>query len=201
MRYYIYISSAKLDMLFPQVPGATLFEAQQKTFDSQIARLNIVEEHILSSNEVGTATQKRPWLRGTLDAKFVDIGNDAILFVARKANTFLALGGSAHHLIGGARPDPVNIPFSYLYRLTRALTSLVERNPEFLLKLPEKDMKTEISAAGNFDAWMQVIFKAWSDPAPIPQRIEFLAKRLVSQKTHNGKVFTLATPLYVALNK
>lgn len=218
-RYYMYISGPKVDMLFPKVDGAaqrklefkfgfdlkilsSSFATERKTYDNLIARLEAVEEDILAKAEVGTPIDIRPWIRGTLEAKFVDIGGGGILFVAREANTFLALGGSARHLIGSASPDSA-ISFSFLPSLIQQLTLMVEHHPEYLLQMPEEEL-ARFSTSGvrqGFDAWVQVIQGAWMSPAPVSQRIEFLAKRLVSKATHDGEVVTLATPLYVSLSE
>lgn len=220
MRYFDYISDAKVDMLFPQVPGATqhrvaakfgfdikLFRGEiateRSTFDSRIARLRAVAEHLHSHEEVGVAGERTSWIKGTLDAKFLDIGGGAILYVAevRESHALIALGGSAKHLIGGDAPEKASIPISHLHVLTKTLTRLAERQPEYLLRLSEEDLSRYLASgiSQEFDAWINVIFWAWNHASMPSQRIEFLAKRLATKETRAGLYVTLATPLFVSL--
>lgn len=218
MRYYLYVSDAKVEMLFPQVHEATqqkvaakfgfdikLFsasvETQQDTFNSRIARLHAVEEHLRSREEVGTPRDETSWIGGTLDAKFLDIGNGAILFVSHDADAFIGLGGSSHHLIGNSPPEKVSIPYSFLPSLIQQLTLLADTSRDYW-HYPESDVQ-RLAASGvsqGFDAWISVIDSAWSSRVEV-QRIDFLAKRLVTKRSRSGnEKYTLATPLYVALD-
>jgi len=121
VRYYLYISDAKVNMLLPQVPGALQrkvsakfgfdikvlsgsLETERATLDNRVARLAAVEVYLLENEPIGTPGQPASWIQGTVDAKFLDIGNGAILFVTGDTKSILALGGSAHHLVGAARP-------------------------------------------------------------------------------------------------
>ena len=220
MRYYLYISDTKVEMIFPQVPGATQQRVASKfgfdvkilsgsistdrtTYDSRIARLQAVEEYVRDSDEVGDFSAKTPWISGIVSARFVDIGNNAILFVYKDEASLIALGGSRQHLLGSSPPERVYISQSFLQSLTNTLTGLVEREPKFLTELPEDEMKRHLAEGihQGFAAWISVLRSVWEESSSTPpQKIEFLAKRLVTTSTGiSGEECTLATPLYVAL--
>jgi hypothetical protein len=83
MKYFIYISDTKVDMLFPQIPDsekkiiskefkvdAKLFVASRKTetrsFDDSISRLQAVIDYIDKHETVGTIAHPGDYFRGTL---------------------------------------------------------------------------------------------------------------------------------------
>lgn len=219
LRYYLYISDSKVDMLFPQVPDAdqkqtaakfgfdvkilsASFEVQQEKFKSGVARLQAVEEYIRTTQHVGTPRARSSWIAGAVDAKLVNTGDGAIFFVARSGEFFLALGGSEHHLTGAAQSQRVGIPFSLLPSLTGALLRIGDEQIKESSSIAEEKLKDLLAAGagGGFSTWVTVIKGLW-DGATVPsQRIDFLAKRLATEEIpHSDDGTTLATPLYVAL--
>jgi hypothetical protein len=217
MPYYLYISDAKVDMLLPQVPGALKqkvaaklgfdlkvlageIATERNTLDTQIARLQTVESFIRETETLGTPASAESWIAGEEWASTAHIGDGAILFVIEDPKWMLALGGSSHHLIGGTRAADVGIPFSFLDRLIRQLKHVAEQRPELAIKLTDRDLAHYMApgVGQEFGAWISVIQWVADHSSGPPQRIEFLAKRLVSQ-TSFGRRVTLATPLYVAL--
>jgi hypothetical protein len=88
MRYYIYISDAKVDMLLPQVPGAVrakvamklgvniqLFsgslQKEQSTLDNRVARLEAVEQYLRQTEgeRIGGPSDLTPWIAGSEKAR------------------------------------------------------------------------------------------------------------------------------------
>ena len=82
MKYYVYISDSKVEMLFPQVPNATkqkvateykldfkVFSASRKedstSRDDRICRLEAVVDYIREHENVGTVDHTAPYFGGT----------------------------------------------------------------------------------------------------------------------------------------
>lgn len=219
LRYYLYISDSKVDMLFPQVPDAdqkqtaakfgfdvkilsASFEVQQKKFKSGVARLQAVEAYIRTTQHVGTPRARSSWIAGAVDAKLVNTGDGAIFFISRSGRSFLVLGGSEHHLKGAKQSQRIGIPFSLLPSLTGALLRLGAQQIKESSPLPEEDLKELLAAGagGGFRTWINITQGLW-DQATVPsQRIDFLAKRLATEEIPSTDYgITLATPIYVAL--
>lgn len=212
MRYYLYISETKVDMLFPQVPGAVqqgiakkvgfdlkLFtasvETQNQTFESRIARLQAVEEHLRLAGKIGSPGDQTPWIAGTVMAHFVPIVDNAVLFLSQLNEGYLVLGGSTEHMIGSVKSGIRGLSFSSFYQISRILSQLYEQEKQgydYIGKIDYSDHLYKLD--GNLD-WL--FKRELRDP---PQRVEFLAKRLASVGTpREGGTSTIATPLYVAL--
>src|SRR5947209_3550855 len=98
MRYYTYISDAKVDMLLTQVPkglkqkiaaevgfnlgvvsGKIAVEAQ--TLDTRVARLKVVEAYVRETEEVGSPSVPKTWIEGRTAAVGVDLGEGALLYI------------------------------------------------------------------------------------------------------------------------
>ena len=103
MRYYSYISDAKVDMLLPQVPdgikqtvaaelGFDLklvkgkMKAETKTLEDRVARLAVVEKHLRKEEQLGSVLNPRKWIEGQHLMYSLDIGADAILFCMRNGD-------------------------------------------------------------------------------------------------------------------
>ena len=85
MKYYIYISNSKLDMMYPQVPkqladqvatelgvNTGLLKASVKpreVTETSISKLQVVTQYLLSSGAVGDVRSPRAYVKGTLPMK------------------------------------------------------------------------------------------------------------------------------------
>jgi uncharacterized protein DUF7019 len=198
MKYYIYISDSKLDMLFHQVSTeikekiASEWKLDLKVFSvsreseteipaNRYARLQAVVDFISHYGDVGSVDEPGEYIRDTLLLK-CGLYEDIVYFGGATEDTVVGLAGSARHVIGnlGASEASVWPPSFYPYILKR----LGER---FNL---------------DQDA-MDAIFDASTVMGGSEQRFEFLAKRLACGpssrwKAENRKVL-LATPIYVAM--
>ena len=216
MRYYLYISDAKVDMLLPQVPGVLQkkvaaelgfdikllsgkISTERATLDTRVARLQTVEAHLLAEERLGTPDRPASWIEGELLAKTVDIGEGAVLFVSEAESWLLALGGSSHHIVGNIRGEKVISSYSFAPYLAERLKFLTEKKPHFLLKFSEESPRNSLSSKSQgFDAWTDLIWDVCRHAKGPSQAIHFLAKRLASEVAAD-KTVTLATPLYVSL--
>ena len=228
-RYYIYISDSKIEMLLPQVPQSFQekiaaeigfntgllngkLKAERTTLDSRIARLKVIERHLLANEKIGSQEKRTSWIQGEMLARTVTLGNDGVIFIAETPRLLLGLAGSAHHVLGGARPQNVELPFSFLSRILDELNEWFrdrfERFPSVVMTdMPEERARLQYAPSGvsqNFDVWDEILPAAWKSASATEQRVQFLAKRLASKVNNEGQyqtVTTLATPLYVALSE
>jgi hypothetical protein len=141
MRYYEYLSSAKVDMLYPQINQTSrsaggevgfdlkVIKASRKTDGSKAPtiyeKLTAVEEWIYANEPVGTVDEPEAWIYGriTLAAMIVSpdwsrprpgqLTNGVVLFAGvSDTGAHVLLAGSARHLT--ANPDqPSTIESGY----------------------------------------------------------------------------------------
>jgi len=135
MKYYIYISDAKVDMLFPQVPhdikkkvatewkmDLKVLSASRKTEtetdDNRIARLETVVDFIRQYGNVGSVDEPDQYIEDTLTMRWGPYGssqNPPVFFSGQTEGTLFGLGGSMQHLIGsGNQGTPLLITQSSL---------------------------------------------------------------------------------------
>lgn len=205
-------------MLLPQVPGATRqkvaaklgfdlkllagnIETERSTLDSRVARVEAVEAHIRASEKLGTPEAPSSWIAGTEWSRTAMVGEGAVLFVSEDSKWLLALGGSTRHLIGAVPKEGVGVPYSFLDTLIDQLKLVAEEDPGYALQLDEKSLSRLMGSglSQGSRAWVSIIsYVAGSTKGRPLQKIEFIARRLVTQTSLDQRV-TLATPLYVAL--
>ncbi|MEU6822430.1 SAVMC3_10250 family protein [Streptomyces atriruber] len=202
MRYYLYVSGTKLDMLYEQIPPKLLKRiaveakvdlkvlsvavqsprADATTYD----RLDIVEAYLEREFDVSWMTEPRPWFRGDLELRIAGYGSPEgpTFMTGRDGDTVIALIGSAHHLLGQrTAPETIQASYSMLPSLFRLLDDTPGR-------------------AHGQDAAHQVLdfAEALSEP---PVYGEFLARRLLhgTATGRDGRQvdIVVGTPLYVAM--
>lgn len=151
LRYYVYISDSKVDMLLPQVDpkfagkrstevgvNLKLVTGKRKVESDadRIARLERVVRHIDDFCDVGTIDEPGQYFRGRL-AMRMQQAQGFIYFAGATEDTVVGLGGSSGHIIGGAAPkeDAVFSP-SLLPGMVAGLTAMAaDEAPESALEL------------------------------------------------------------------
>jgi hypothetical protein len=220
MKYYIYISDAKVDMLFPQVPHdikkkvATEWKMDLKLLsasrrveteaeDNRIARLETVVDFINQYGDVGSIDEPGEYIQGTETLKwgsygFNPQGNPAVYFHGGTRKTIFGLGGSMHHLIGNSK-----LSFTHSQSYTYTLVAYLAK--ELDLRTRESEQQYAADAPKHITPLMAVEWAKTEMDGP-GQKVGFLAKKLVygpivDSSIHRkpGKFGLLATPLYVAM--
>ncbi|MEW2290879.1 SAVMC3_10250 family protein [Streptomyces sp. NPDC047841] len=125
VRYYLYISDAKVDMLLSQIDpvfgrrGTTeaglsvaLFSIKRSVEapePDRVAKLERVLRHLEESGETGSVDEPGPYFRGTLPMQRGPLpsgnGGSLVYFGGRTDWTVLGLGGASSHVIGGSAPQ------------------------------------------------------------------------------------------------
>ena len=128
LRYYLYISDSKLDMLFEQIPpklrtrfaaevkvdlkvvGVALTSAQPTTV--RTAKLRLIERYLESETGVGSVDEPQLYFRGGLPMEWGYVGSQepgqrrGVVFMSKGDGLTVALIGSHFHVLGHQRADP-----------------------------------------------------------------------------------------------
>jgi hypothetical protein len=199
VKYYIYISDAKVDMLLPQITDAQKKKissefgfdfkilhakrtTESTTNDDRIARLETVVSFIREFGNLGTIEEPDEYIEDSAamySAMFGDSQGMAY-FTARVNKTAIGLGGSATHLIG-TRVDGVTSHFNSLSSfILEALEDSTQSNTLLGLECVRRLLEDYIQS---------------NKPT---ENLRFMAKRLLSQSPEEptGQII-LGTPLYV----
>jgi hypothetical protein len=222
MKYYIYISDTKVDMLLPQVPhdvkkkvatefgiDLKLLTAKRKTEEdsdeNRISRLETVVKFILEYGNVGTVDQPDQYIEDTLPMRWgpyaaIGYGGPGFVYFGGETDrTIYGLGGSLHHVIGNVGTSEASSASA-----TPNLLSYLGKH----LATGESEVKgDEIRGAQtSLDMELAGIHFATTGMRGPQQRLEFLAKRLLQgpspfpeRDRRAGVQVLLATPLYVAM--
>jgi hypothetical protein len=216
MKFYLYISDAKIDMLLPQVPHEAkkkiatefgfdlkIFKASRKSEeeidDNRISRLEAVVAFLREYGNLGSVDEPDDFFEGDQEMSMAQ-DPSGVLFTSLDEDLALCLAGSKKHLIGNYATGDGSAMMSISLGIYSALR--------------EYEKKGELSdSQQNFDPAIAVhwIAEEFNRDAGVPkQRIEFIAKRLLQKQvsipdhtnrgkeTFRGQVL-LGTPLYVAL--
>jgi len=211
MKYYIYISDSKLDMLYAQIPRSFLsriaaeltlklpfFDASVKASSpdssKRFSKLKAVENHILSHYNVGSPDENTEYFRGTLNMNWGHFEGDQAIafFFGWTEKTVVALGGSLKHVLGSMDGLPGGW-HSHAPPLLRALESELGLDPVnlpdgYLRVLPDgpffsQEQQNQLALSAAFDAGNCVRRGRGKSGQLLPaQRLEFLAKRLIYGK-------------------
>jgi hypothetical protein len=225
VRYFVYISKNKVDMLFGQIHASFLdglsgkVEVNLLMLKSKLKKdanepslyqkLAAIEKYIEKHQGVGTIDSPQPYVKGTMDMSWGLYASSLVFFVGTTSESILSLGGSTHNVIGHELAHP-----TVSYSDTPHMLALLEQ--EFALTT-EAEARDETESDGFGDRTNQVlrsIEQASITDWGVRHRVSFLAKRLLQgaevPKSRNlitgltgqeggRKRVVLGTPLYVAL--
>ncbi|MFJ5774639.1 DUF7019 family protein [Streptomyces sp. NPDC093094] len=216
LRYYLYVSDSKVDMLLAQIDPAL---RQKRTTEVNVslkvvggkrvvedtgeeergARLERLVRFLGDQEELGTVDDPRRFFRGMLRLRWGPFPADPSLvwFGGSSVRTVVGLGGSAHHVLGSPPPSEPVLPRS----LTPSLLAGLASDPQIQALVGMIAAEEERPVRTGTPAAAQAVHRA-NELMPGPgQRVEFVAKRLlhVPGAPDAGPAVLLGTPLYVAL--
>jgi hypothetical protein len=210
MKYYIYVSDAKVDMLYAQIPSrlrdkiATELKIDLKfisaTFKepeaeyTQYSKLSMIEKFLQKDKVIGTVDDPTDYFYGNMNFRWGLVGGalpvprETIVFWGGATNqTILGLGGSPHHIVGNASKEmgylDSGLGRSQANMLIATLRGVVYPDSPYPIR---NDLAIVAMAA-----------KTVKGPL---QKFEFLAKYFMSGKDKNGREILLGSPIYVALS-
>ena len=202
MKYYIYISDTKVDMLYPQVPQPLLKKITSSlnidvkllgaevnigakgnpSDETRYAKVKIVSEYIEKHLDVGSVDAPSTYFKGTLPMRWTQrtaFGDDlrVVYFGGTTSRTVVGLGGSVKYVLGNASSEPYSynryISFSSLPAIYKLLRF------EYVLYLAaHKLLFPNIEMPKGLMLTMAAYFTTHKIHEP-EQQFEFLAKTLV----------------------
>jgi hypothetical protein len=206
-KFYIYISDAKVDNIYPDIPqniwdkisvelkvGLPILNAVIKKKDDDEAqktarrkRLKKVTNYIKKKLPVGSINDPKKYFEGTLPMRrgYPD-KTKVVLFTGETDKTVLALSGSPHHMLDARLESGVD-PSCISTEAVNIFKAIAEA-----ARIPV----TSDIIKGNIPQVRQLI-QGINGPQ---QNYEFLAFRVHDQKSvSGGHNLLLGTPIYIAL--
>jgi hypothetical protein len=197
VRFYIYASTNKVNMLLGQIQktGFKVVSASAKVelpfvevsveaeLEARLDRLKAVETYLREHAWVGELKDDAEYVAGTMPLSWGEV-NGTVLFAAISGETAFAMTGSLGNLIGGE--SNVKRGGSLIGATYGAVRSLAEET----YSAEKSGIVADVAAI--HDAAKKA-FEAFPT-----QRVEFLAKRFVSRR-HGERKVVLGSPIYVAM--
>jgi hypothetical protein len=216
MKYYLYISDAKVDMLLPQISPETkrkvatelgidlkIFKASRKSEEdsdeNRISRLETVVEFIRTYGNVGTIDEPDDFIDDTqMMWSGPDQAKALAYFAGQTDKTVFGFAGSASNLIG-SNPGQETWPRgSALNSITRWLAEqesekarmIYQKDKPVEYQIPEQDVFHMVCAlvgdAGQRDNGPSKLRRGISDLPRAQQPLEVFAKRLLFNPRYNS---------------
>jgi hypothetical protein len=225
VKYYLYVSDTKVDMLYGQIPEklrsriagelkidlkvVQLALKRESSAETRYSKTELVSRYIERHLPVGTVADAKDYFKGVHPMSWGPYGSEdsqVVYFGGAdvESNTCFGLGGSINHVIGSTGQ-------SVAYSGIPAFPSL----PPYLLYVLAKELQlpgsAEMPDSDQFDEWGEpepeavyprLIFNATESQRRrgAEQQMEFLAKRLLQGEVTKGGIrVLLGSPIYVAL--
>lgn len=217
MKYYIYISDTKVNMLYEQIPPRlrdklavelkidlkflSVSFSEDSPEIARFTRTQIVTDFIERNYNVGKIDAPSAYFRGSLSLRWGILGRQLVYFGGMTGKTVLGMTGSLEHVIGNPGSSDVQFP------------NRPSSSPVGLLDVIRRELRhptlTNKNHSGNSQDLADIAFAARTLDGP-EQKLEFLAKRLMEgdEPTKNpdmfgktGKRVLLGSPIYVALEE
>jgi hypothetical protein len=207
MKYYVYISDSKVDMLYSQIPKRILdriaadlnvnlgiFSLSVKEKENQekthYEKLKLVINYIENNMEVGTVDEPKAYFTGLLPMRWGEYGVDSglVYFGGKTAHTVLGLGGSMTHVIGNRKGESDTHGGS----IGADIGAVLSKD----LNLPNSFDDSQFDRIDDILYTTHFATKRMKGPI---QTLEFLAKRLAEGIYSDKSHVVLGTPLYVAM--
>ena len=202
LKYYLYMSKTKIEMLHPQIPvdflkgasadvkinlGIVSSTIKASHVDSAVELPNkLVEvcEYLISKGKVGTVDKPKSYIVGILPLRFGivrEYASDIAFFGNVIENQKVGLIGATSSLVGESESTEVNhAPYYYTLKFLNQIA----------------DVGDETNESPGYHTYHSAFDLALKTVPKNKQQLEFVAKVI-----HVEKGLVLATPLYVALTE
>jgi hypothetical protein len=208
MKYFVYVSKSKVEMLFPQIPKTTVKKVEkkievnlkllnisfaEKNFDETLySKLNAVVEYLNDSGSVGTISKPNEYFYGKIFLQWTEIYPKVVFYGGMLNDIALGLGGSMKHVLGfesaGVEKGISHTPW-LVELLSNEVEKIVAPSETKAVKLNPEEIENRIAQSTQY--WAQEL----SERAF--HKFEFLAKTL-KVSSYRGHKILIGTPLYVA---
>ena len=199
-KYYLYISSTKVENLLPQIPPKFVksFEAEIKVntgiFSATVrgkpaseqpelsAQVGLLSAYLESKEQIGSITLPDRYIKDVAPLQYgvvAEYASDIAFFGGYSNGVKVGLIGASSSLVGGVSSSDANhAPYYYTLK--------------FLNGLARSD--GDVSSDPPYYSYSQAIDIALKSLPPVTSRVEFLARTLYAKSD-----VIVATPIYVAL--
>lgn len=221
MKYYVYVSPSKVDMLFPQIPLkrrhklstefgfnlgiASVKVASERNMSEEVThRAQAISAHLDDSDSLGTLADPKEWI---IDQAVVRVATfsenpNVVFFLGQSKELNFAIGGSSANLIGASNSDTINIGWSFLPRLLGAFEEVITSRSKLQDEVGEVAWYLTCEDGFGGESWYSLLDAALRFLQGPEMRVEFVAKSLLygRKESHPQTDFgLLATPLYVTM--
>ncbi len=214
MKFYIYISKTKIDMLFPQTNSHNAAKVsrelninaklvnfkQKKEYDPEglFAKTHAVSQYIRSHEKVGTISKPASYICDELDMYIVpleagSLSSGIVTVLGSRGDTIVILGASKQNFIGHSYDtcDPLSIHFIMIF-------SDYLGKSEWTDSMTKRATKNTVYGMTFFSHCVDFLCCHKREHA-CSQNLEFLAKTLTTGiDDHSRKQIVIATPVYIA---
>ncbi|HRQ40528.1 MAG TPA: SAVMC3_10250 family protein [Chloroflexota bacterium] len=207
LKYYIYVSNSKIDMLYSQIPRTvrSQLEAEvklnlrllevsfaKKQFDDSVyERLATVLEFLKKNNEIGHLSAPKDFFTGTMYLDWAQIHPGVVYFGGIYNDIALGLGGSMKYVLGydlrEVEKGISHTPWLVSYLLEELDQRLLKPNLGHKMTADEEENRI----INSTNSWSADLSKR------AIAKFEFVAKKMLFVG-QNGKKVLLGTPIYVA---
>jgi hypothetical protein len=215
LRYYVYVSDTKVDMLYAQIPSGArerlaaelkvdlkvlaLSLSERPDQETRYSKVRLVSDYLVANAPVGTVDEPAEYFSGSMPMRWGNLGeagSDLVYFGGSQRNTVVGLGGSMRHVIG-ATGSSSSAGSSLTYGLAAALRGEVLREEGELDEDESHDERWFTAHTSMIVMGMTSAVRRMGGPE---ERLEFLARRLLFDETEEAPTrMLLGTPIYVAL--
>ena len=219
LRYFLYVSDAKLEMLFDQIPqklrqrlsgeakidlklaSLTIKDAGQP-MATRMSKLKVVESYIDCHHQVGTiAHPGNQYFRGTMPMRWgclEDFRAESVerpplvaMFCGESEGQTVALVGSRRHVLS-EQPLPENAGVGRSGSSTSYLVAAIAKHVSDL-------SGTEYDTLGSTERALNTVFWVAGQISGPHRMMEFIAVPLLEERDGDGRRHrVLATPLHIA---
>lgn len=212
MEYFVYISDAKIEMLFEQIQSKLkrkkssgevefnlgMFRAKFSTESvarTRYEKLKIIEDHL--DGKIGTVDEPKEYFMGTVDmawGAYMDF-EEMVYFSGCTSETYVGLGGSMVNCVPNRQAN--SSPRTSFSLSSDLVSALVKRKEIYL---PSSYMSRNTPSSEINSRALQAVVESTLQRGLVAQRLKFLAKTVLTgeEKRFNRNVL-LGTPIYVAL--
>jgi hypothetical protein len=205
MKYYIYISKTKVDMLYSQIPrnfvskiGVELnikipfVDVEIKDKQPQMTlydEVKLVTKYIDEHFDVGSIDNPKAYFKARLPMRWSIVEKKLVYFGGHTEETIFGLAGSTQHVIGMPRGDE---GMSFAPMIETALEESMSLTP-----MIENALEKEDSPNIAEDHLLSLIRDETLAKKGPSEELEFLAKTLTEGSIDSSHIL-LGTPIYVA---
>lgn len=206
LKYYIYLSPYKIEMLSQQIQEWLARVDKEIEIDLKIlkmslasknnetlyAKLALILRYLEENDLVGDILNPKEYFKGELYMEWSQIYPGVVFWGGKFNGIVIGLGGSLKNVLGNETRN-LEAGISHTPELVRLLSKEVEAivSPK-IVQLNETEVERRILASTH----------SWADELAVRsyQKCEFVAKKLKEGHYHNEPVL-LGTPLYVAITE